>query len=459
MGVLALVIGNAISIPIFVLPGPLGRSAGPSVLLAAALAAVPASFVVLYNAQLGSAMPVAGGLYVYISRLTAPYWGFLVPWTLPVVNWAALLFTAIGFAHYVQFFVDLPTTALIYGFLVVVLVINLLGIDIVAKAQIVFVAALFLSVFTFIVPGLFAIEPANFTPLFPEGYGPFAIAIVSLYYPYLGFGLLTELGEGIDDPGRVIPIALLVGVLVVAAIYLLMIAVLVGVVPYSQLSEEAAVAEAATQFLPGPLATFVGLGAIFAVMTSVNTSLLVSSRTVMRAGRDGVLPEALSRIHPRFQTPYVSILVLGVPPLVFAAFIQSEIIALSAFIALAVLTAAFFSAIALWNLPREFPDHYENAPLQLRRYRGLLVAVGGGATVSAALWVITLSQLPIAGVYLVVWFLLGYVYYRYRVSVADTEGGSLYLRMVSLAEHEDAFAHADSYDEVMDGGEPSGDDR
>lgn len=456
MGVLALVIGNAISIPIFVLPGPLGRSAGPSVLLAAALAAVPASFVVLYNAQLGSAMPVAGGLYVYISRLTAPYWGFLVPWTLPVVNWAGLVFTAIGFAHYVQFFIDLPTTALIYGFLLLVLLINLLGIDIVAKAQIIFVAALFLSVFTFIVPGLFAIDPANFTPLFPEGYGPFAIAIVSLYYPYLGFGLLTELGEEIDNPGKVIPLALLTGVLVVAAIYLLMVAVLMGVVPYTQLSQEAAVAEAATRFLPKPLATFVGLGAIFAVATSVNTTLLVSSRTVMRAGRDGVLPEALSRIHPRFQTPYVSILVLGVPPLFFAAFIQSEIIALSAFIALAVLTAAFFSAIALWNLPREFPDHYENAPLQLKRYRGLLVAVVGGALVSALLWVITLSQLPEAGVYLVAWFMLGYVYYRYRVNKADTDGGSLYLKMVSLEEHEDAFAHADSYDEVMDESDAAG---
>ena len=103
-GVLALVVGNAISIPIFVLPGPLSGLAGPSVLLAALVAAIPASLVVLYNAQLGSAMPVAGGLYVYISRLTAPFWGFLVPFTLPIVNWAGLLFTAIGFAEYTRFF-------------------------------------------------------------------------------------------------------------------------------------------------------------------------------------------------------------------------------------------------------------------------------------------------------------------------------------------------------------------
>jgi len=449
-GVLALVIGNAISIPIFVLPGALGQEAGPSVLLAAVAAAIPASFVVLYNAQLGSAMPVAGGLYVYISRLTAPYWGFLVPWTLPIVNWAALVFTAIGFADYVQFFVDLPTDPLIYGFLLFVLAINLLGIDLVAKAQIAFVIALFLSVFTFIVPGAFAVDPGNYTPFFPEGYGPFAIAAVALYYPYLGFGLLTEIGEEIDDPGRVIPLALFSGVVIVAVIYLALIAVLVGVVPYEQLTDQAAVARAATRFLPGPLATFVGLGAIFAVATSVNTSLLVSSRTIMRAGRDGILPESLSRIHPRFGTPYVSILALGVPPLVVAAFIDREIVALSAFIALAVLTAAFFSAIALWNLPREFPKHYENAPFQFRRHRGLLVAVLGGAISSAVLWSITLSQLPVAGLILVGWFTLGYGYYRYRIAAADVAGGDLYVKMVSLERHEEAFAERGTYEGVED---------
>jgi hypothetical protein len=94
-GVLALVVGNAISVPIHVLSGSLaggeGLGVGPAVILAAALAAVPAGVVVLYNALLGSAMPVAGGLYVYISRLTASFWGFLVPWTLPLVIWASLL--------------------------------------------------------------------------------------------------------------------------------------------------------------------------------------------------------------------------------------------------------------------------------------------------------------------------------------------------------------------------------
>jgi len=99
LGVLALLVGNAISVPIFVLPGPLAGTAGPALVLAIMLAAIPAGFVVLYNALLGSAMPVAGGLYVYISRLTAPT-GVSGPVHDPLVAWASLLITATGFAEY-----------------------------------------------------------------------------------------------------------------------------------------------------------------------------------------------------------------------------------------------------------------------------------------------------------------------------------------------------------------------
>lgn len=433
------------------LPGPLTAQAGPSVVLATLLAAIPAGFVVLYNAQLGSAMPVAGGLYVYISRLTAPFWGFLVPFTLPIVNWAGLLFTAIGFAEYVRHFIDVPASLLIYGFLLGVLIINLVGIRTVARAQILFVMVLVASIVVFVLPGLFAVDPANYAEPFPNGVGPFGLAVVALYYPYLGFGLLTEIGEEIDDPGRIIPLSLFTGVTIVAIVYLSMVTVVAGVLPYEAYEgTEAAVAVAAAEFLPEPLVAFVAAGALFAVATSVNTSLLVSSRTVMRAGRDGVLPGALSRIHPRFGTPYVSILLLGVPPLLFATVIQEEVVELSVFIALGVLTAMFFSAIALWNLPVEFPEHYRNAALQLRRYRGLLVAVLGGALVSALLWIVTLIQLPVAGLLLFGWFCLGYLYYRYRVEVDDRPGGGLYLKMVTLEAHEDAFARTQSYDELID---------
>ncbi|QLG50176.1 APC family permease [Natrinema halophilum] len=432
VGVLALLVGNAISVPIFVLPGPLAGAAGPALVLAIVLASIPASFVVLYNALLGSAMPVAGGLYVYISRLTAPYWGFLVPFTIPLVAWASLLVTATGFAEYTRLFFDVPSTLLIYVLLGFVLLINLLGLRLVAQIQLVFFVGLIGVLLTFIVPGASAVDTANYAPFFPD-YGAFGLAVIALFYPFLGFGLLIELGEEIDDPRRTIPLVLGLGIGIVALFYVALIAVLVGVVPYTQLGNEADLAFAASRFLPWWGEYVVAAGAIFAVVTTVNTTLLVFSRTLMRASRDGILPAALSQIHPQFDTPHYAIAVLGVPPFLLVP-LADEIVGLSVFIGLASLTAYFFCAIGLWNLPREFPDHYANAPFRLRRYRGLLVSVLGGAVVTGAFWIVTLLQRPVVGVVLIGWFAVAYCYYRYRLSKTDRV--EIYRTMTSLEGHE-----------------------
>lgn len=432
LGLLALLVGNAIAVPIFVLPGPLAGAAGPSVALAIVLAAIPAGFVVLYNALLGSAMPVAGGLYVYISRLTAPYWGFLVPFTIPLVAWASLLVTATGFAEYTRIFFDVPASALVYGLLAFVLVINLVGLRLVAQVQLAFVVGLVVALATFVVPGVLAVEPANYTPFLPDR-GAFALAVVALFYPFLGFGLLVELGEEIDDPGRTIPLVLGLGIGIVALVYVALLVVLVGVVPYTELGSEADLALAAARFLPWWGEYVVAAGAIFAVVTTVNTTLLVFSRTIMRASRDGILPAAFARIHPRFDTPHFAVSLLGVPPFLLAP-LADQVVGLSTFIGLASLTAYFFCAIGLWNLPLEFPDHYASAPFRLRRYRGLLLAVLGGAIATGVFWIVTLLQEPIVGIVLVGWFAVGYGYYRYRLAKLDRV--ETYRRMTTLDAHE-----------------------
>ncbi|ARS90749.1 APC family permease [Natrarchaeobaculum aegyptiacum] len=432
VGVLALLVGNAIAVPIFVLPGPLAGDAGPAIALAIVLAAIPASFVVLYNALLGSAMPVAGGLYVYISRLTAPFWGFLVPFTIPLVAWASLLITATGFAEYTRIFFDVPSMVLIYVLLAFVLLINLVGLRVVVQVQLIFFAGLVVALATFILPGATAVETANYQPFFPD-YGAFALAVVALFYPFLGFGLLVELGEEIDDPGRTIPLVLGLGIGFVAIVYVALIAVLVGAVPYTQLGSEADLALVAATFLPWWGQYVVAFGAIFAVVTTVNTTLLVFSRTLMRASRDGIFPRAFAEIHPRFQTPHYAIVVLGIPPFVLVP-LADQIVGLSTFIGLASLTAYFFCAVGLWNLPRDFPDHYANAPFRLRRYRGLLLAVAGGALATGSFWVITLMQEPIVGGVLIGWFVVAYGYYRYRLTKVDPV--ETYRTMTSLDAHE-----------------------
>ncbi|MDY7083084.1 MAG: APC family permease, partial [Halobacteria archaeon] len=251
--VTALIVGNVIGMSIFVLPGQLAAQAGPGVVLAVFFAALPALFVVVFNAQLGSAMPVAGGYYVYISRLVSPFWGFLIPWIIPPAIWAAVMFPATGLVEYVNVLVEVPVLPLAYAFIVLAVIVNLLGIRIVARVQIAMVAILFLAIGAFVVFGIPNVSAANYSELFPNGFGAFGTAVVALYFPYIGFTIITEIGEEIDDPGRTIPRVLFAGIAVVVVVFALLIGVFVGLVDTSTLNPdglEAAIATAAGQFLP-----------------------------------------------------------------------------------------------------------------------------------------------------------------------------------------------------------------
>lgn len=430
-----MIVGNVIGISIFILPGPLAGSAGPSVVLATVLAAVPALFVAVFNAQLGSALPVAGGYYVYVSRLVSPFWGFLIPWTVPPAVWAGVLFPATGFAEYTRVFVDIPALPLMAGLILLFLATNLLGIRFVAGVQILMIGVLALAITAFVAGGLPNVSPGNYAPLFPNGATAFALAVVSMYFPYLGFTIITEIGEEIENPGKTIPTVLFTGIAVVFLVFVLMVAVLVGVMDWRSLADtEAAFAVAATGFLPWWGDELVAVGAILGLATSINTIFTVYSRTLMRAARDKIVPQALSTLHDTYETPVYSILILGVPPL-FLAPLRPSVVTLSQFTVSAVLLGNTLSAVGLWNLPERYPRHYSRSRFRLSPPVLRLTAVLG-ALASGALLAVVVLEKPVIGGFYLAWFGLGYVYYRYRIRKYRGLGEDLYERMTSLREGE-----------------------
>lgn len=98
----ALLIGTAVGMSIFIVPTQMAAIAGPSVTVAILISVLPMVLGVLLLLQLGGAIPVAGGIYVYGSRLVGPYWG-MISIVVPVVAvWSYLLFAALGFAQYLR---------------------------------------------------------------------------------------------------------------------------------------------------------------------------------------------------------------------------------------------------------------------------------------------------------------------------------------------------------------------
>jgi APA family basic amino acid/polyamine antiporter len=431
----ALLVGNVIGVSIFVLPGPLAGQAGPSVAIGILLAAIPLAFGILTTLQLGSAIPVAGGNYVYGSRLVHPYVGFLVPWLVVPGVWAGLLFIGLGFAEYVGAFTAVPDLALMYAILVPFLLLNIAGIRPVARVQLGLVVLLLGSMVLFILPGSLAVNPSNYQPFLPNGVGPFALAVVSLYFPLRGFGFIVDLGEELEEPERTIPRVLLYSAVIALTLFVLLVVVLVGVLDWRQLgAADAAVVAAARTFLPPALVPLVAGGAVVGALTSISTTYTGFSRALMRAARDDVVPSVVARIDPRFGTPAVALLVLGVPPLLLAPVAPSPVI-LSVWLALSVLTAAVVNAVALWRLPRRFPERYEQAGFKLSPEALKAVAVLTALT-SLVLIAVTTVRLPwMIGLFLG-WSAVGYGYYRLRIRQLRGDGVDLPERMRTLADHE-----------------------
>lgn len=400
LGGTVLMTGTVLGSSVFILPGELIGSAGPSIALALAVTALPMVFSILGLLQLGGAMPVAGGQYVYASRLVSPFWGFVSLCAVVPAIWSTLLFTAVGFAEFSRFFVDIPAGWLAVGVLLAFLVLNLCGVRLVTGIQLAMVVGIVLGALAFILPGAGQVDIANYSPLMPAGVGAFLLAIVSLYIPFQGYSMIVELGEELKNPARNIPRVLVVGMTLSVLLSVGLVGVFAGLDSWQNLAEFEAggIAHAAGRFLPPAVGATVAGAAILGALTTVNSLIVSYSRTLMRASRDQVLARKLAELHPRTHVPHWAILVLVVPPLLAAAF-TPDVVVLTMFLGMIILFGTIVSSFALWNLPKRYPDHYEHSlyrlPIPL-----LKTAAITSASIAVMLWLVVLAGSP--GVFIAV---------------------------------------------------------
>ncbi|WP_255168212.1 APC family permease [Natrononativus amylolyticus] len=450
LGATALTIGNAVAITMFLLPAHLlADGAGPSIALAAAVTAIPTVFSILLMLQLGGSMPAAGGMYVYASRLVGPFWGFSLPWVAVPAIWLGIIYTGYGFAEYVRFFLPLEVplavatvtipqislTLLIWAAVVPFLLFNLLGIRFVTTIQYVLVAVIIGGMLLFIVPGGTAVDAGNYTPMFPEGYGPFFVAIVSLFIGMYGFSLALNIGEEIENPLENIPRAIGLSTVIGVSLMVGAVVVAVGAMNWTEWAgAEAGIAVVAEGFLPPWGAALVALAAIVGALTTINTIYVNFSRLVMRAARDEVLPPSLANVHDRFQSPNRAVLLVGVPAVLLVPVAPSPVV-MSVVLSLTLLYSIILLGIAAYRLPTLFPDRYEHSFYRLPKPL-LYVSAAAGVAIPALFWVLTTTELPIVGVGIVAWIALGYPVYRYRVHRYDQRGIDLESRIAQLHDHE-----------------------
>jgi amino acid transporter len=184
----------------------------------------------------------------------------------------------------------------------------------------------------------------NYSPFVPYGFGGFGTALVLIFWAYAGFEISTIPAEEIKDPGKTIPRAIVVGILIVTAFYLVTNAVIFGVTRYSSLALSPAPLATATNtaLLVVPALALIGTiivggGALISVAGSDESGMIGTSQLGYALAADGLFPRAFAKIHPKYKTPYLGVIIQAITALV-AAIIGN--------LTLLIATSVFFMAIA-----------------------------------------------------------------------------------------------------------------
>jgi len=228
-------------------------------------------------------------------------------------------------------------------------------------------ALLGVSIFVLVVPGLFAIHPANYRPFITHGASGFALSLAPIFFSYAGFESLAQTAGETKDSTRRLPLVFLKGVTATALIFIAMSAVAFGVLPGARLGASSApMTEVASVYLPLGAAIIVTLGAIMAITTSLNPTLIVPSRLALIFVEDRLAPRWLGFVSRRTATPIVS-LTLNLAACLILVISKQLSLALNIAVFALVLLYCLHS-IAFLMLPRWNPKLYAEISLTLPRW-------------------------------------------------------------------------------------------
>jgi len=305
-------VGAIIGAGIFVILGVATSLAGPAVLLSVLIAGVCSVFTALSFSRLSSAISKEGGAYEYAFELFSPFIGFLTGWMWIFAQIVVGATVSIGLATYLALFIPLPINIVAAGACLVFALVNLVGVKESAtlnNALVVFkVAALLL----FIAVGASHIQLSNFQPFLPNGFSGVISGAALIFFAYLGFGRIAIVSEEVKNPEKTLPLSILLALGISAVLYLLVSFTAVGVSGPGRISASGSPLADAMKITGNELATtLVSLGAIFAIASVLLTTVLGVSRVSFSMARNGQIPEFINSLHPRFGTPYVSILLTG----------------------------------------------------------------------------------------------------------------------------------------------------
>ncbi len=446
----ALGIGAIIGAGIFILTGlAAARHAGPAVPLSFVLTGVACAFAALCYAEMASTVPVAGSAYTYSYATMGEFIAWIIGWDLVLEYAMGAATVGVGWSgHFLSlldwFGIHLPAKlvnapvkwctegnvtdavagCLQAGWNPTGALFNLPAVAIVALMSTVLVIGIKQSatvnnfivmvkvavIILVIIFGLQYVTPSNWEPFIPQNtgvWGEFGWSGVLrgaglIFFAYIGFDAVSTAAQEAKNPQKDMPIGILGSLAICTVLYCLVSFTLTGMVPYTQLDSAAPVA-AAMSAIPQLhwLRIFIDLGAVMGLGSVILVMLLGQSRVFYAMSRDGLLGAWAGKVHPRFRTPYLSTIYVGIAVAIVTGIFPIQI--LGELVNIGTLLAFVLVCAGVLILRKKRPDldrPFKTPLVPLVPILGIITCLGLMATLPGDTWL-----------RLLVWLAIGFVIY------------------------------------------------
>jgi len=346
----AISIGAIIGAGIFVVTGIAAGLAGSALVVSMLIAAIISLFTALSFAELTAWQPREGSIYEYTYQLISPFAGFLVGWMWMLSNTFAGAAVSLGFAYYLTaLFPILPANGVAAILCIAFTTLNFFGIRQSALMNNFLVVAKLLILAFFIIFGLLYVNLANFTPFVPLQTSVLYGACI-IFFAYGGFARVAVVSEEVKDARRNVPRAILLSLAISTIVYILVGIIAVGLVGASKLSNQNLPPLTQAISITGNQAAIylISAGGLLATASVLLTSILGVSRMAYAMARRKDIPQTLSKLHQKYNTPYYSVWIIGVSMTLLVLFIDlTRVVTISTFALLFYYTMANVSALRL----------------------------------------------------------------------------------------------------------------
>lgn len=426
ISITAMGVGAIVGTGIFVLTGvAAARYAGPGLILSFVVAGIVSGLAAICYAEFASSVPIAGSAYTY-SYATL---GELIAW---IIGWDLILEYAVGAAAvsigWSGYFTDLlkaigivlpvSLTASPFAggiinlpaFLIILLitVLLVLGTSESSRVNNVIVTIKILVILFFIVIGVGHVNPANWHPFLPFGVAGIFNGASIIFFAYIGFDQISTSAEEARNPARDLPLGIILSLLVCTVLYIVVTAVLTGIISYTKLNVASPVSYALIASGLKVAGSIIAIGAICGLTTVLLVLLYGQSRIFFSMARDGLLPGLFSRIHPRFRTPYLSSIIVGIVVALVAGLTPIDVVA--ELTNIGTLAAFVLVAIGVLILRRTQPNLRRVFRVPLVPYIPILSVIASFVLIVSLPWVTILRFI----IWLIIGLLVYYLYGRYH---------------------------------------------